>query len=248
MKIRPFAALSGLLFLFGLFSCSIRQDLTLSGTGGGTGRLEVSLQPVLVEYLTDLAAVMSDAEDPESLPLFDREGIRNAFAGSTGVELTGISIPRRETLILDFRFTDLNRPFQELPGARRNLVSFRRQGDRNILDLYFSLDNFFQATAFFPLMDEDVMAYFGPNPENPVSDELYKEDLELALEEYLGDSSVDRILEQSRVSLHVKVDGEILSLSGGKREAGGAVFETPLLRFLTLTTPVEYRLEYRPRQ
>jgi hypothetical protein len=237
-------------------ACSVSQDLSLELSGRGTGRVEILLDPVLIEYLRDLSLVAGGSSSGE-IPFFDAPAITRAFEESPGVDLIRLEIPRREQLILEFRFSDLNRPFGELldvdlggPAGRpgtgvRPLLSFTRRENSARWVFYLAADNFFMVRSYFPLADESLMDYFGPNPQNPVSEELYKGDLEMAFEEYLGGRSVDSMLEGARVSLRVRVEGEITRLEGGRRIPGGAVFETPLIRFLTLTNPIEYSLEFR---
>ncbi len=237
-----------LLFIlcFLALSCSARQDIVMDLSGEGSGRAEISLHPVMVSYLTDLAMVMSSDSVSEELPVFDEVGIWNSFARNDSVELLSVEIPTRERVILNWKFTDLNKPFEDLSRAGQNVLSFSKAGERRIFELLVSGDNFYQISHFFPLMDDELMAYFGPDPENPVPEDIYREDLEFALEDYLEDVSLSEVLDDSKISLMVKIDGRIISQSGGTLVPGGVLFETPLIQFLTLNQPVSYRIEFSP--
>jgi hypothetical protein len=44
----------------------------------------------------------------------------------------------------------------------------------------------------------------------------------------------------------VKVDGEIVSQTGGSVAGGAVVFKVPLLRMLMLETPLDYSVTFTP--
>lgn len=234
--------LSGLLFLSG---CAVEQkvDLRIDGTGSLAG--EVRLHPVLAAYLTDLS--MAASSGGGEIPLFDLPRLEEAFSQSTGVVLTELSSPRREVLRFGLRLEDLNAPFEALPRADRNIIEFRRRGDEAVLDLVLTRENFTQVSAFFPALDQGLLDYFIPQGESFISEDLYKEDLAYALEDYLEGYRLDQVLEDSVIEIAIDTGGRVVSQKGGRLSSGGGIFSIPLLKVLLLNQPLEYQLVFLPR-
>jgi len=233
---------SGLLFLFG---CEVEQKVALRIDGTGTLAGEVRLHPVLAAYLTDLSLAVSSGGD--QVPLFDLPRLEEAFSRSSGVVLTELSNPRREVLRFVLGLEDLNAPFAALPRTDRNIIEFRRRGEEAVLDLVLTRENFSQVSAFFPALDQGLLDYFIPQGESFVSEELYKEDLAYALEDYLEGYRLDQVLEQSVITIAIDTGGRVVSQRGGRLSAGGVVFTIPLLKVLLLNQPLEYHLTFLPR-
>ncbi|MBI9104116.1 MAG: hypothetical protein JEY99_16995 [Spirochaetales bacterium] len=238
------------------FSCSSRQEIAIDLSGEGTGSMEITLHPVLTSYLADLSMVMSDtdeSQDTSEISVFDEVGIWNGFALNNSIDLVSVDIPKPNQLKLEWTFSDLNEPFLDSAGSagsgatvktERNVLSFKKEGRLRIFEFYLAPENFYQVSKYFPLMDENLLAYFGPNPDDPVPEDIYKEDLEFALEDYLDNDSIDDILETSIISLLVKTEGKLVSNVGGRIVDRGVLFETPLIKILTLNEPVFYRLVF----
>lgn len=232
----------GLLLILG---CSVRQEVSLDLSGGGEVAGEIVLHPVLTSYLEDLSMAMG-GEVEGALPLFDLPGIRSAFAENEGIELESLSSPRREVLRFALQFDDLNTPFEALPPVERNIFEFRREGERRSLHMALNRENFSQISAYFPVMDEAVLAYFLPQGDQPVSEELYKDDLSYALEDYLGGDSLEEILDTSSIRIAVGFDGTLVEQRGGRVDGERVVFSIPLLKILLLNEPLEYSLTFLP--
>ena len=147
--------------------------------------------------------------------------------------------------MVKWSFDDLNAPFEKYGRGSRNVISFRKAGDRCIFELYLSADNFYQVSDYFPVMNQDLLSYFGPDPDSVISEDLYMEDLEFAFEEYLENRDIEEIMEDSVIKFTIKPEGEVLSVTGGTVIGDRVVFSTPLIKFLTLNEPVYYRIEFR---
>ena len=220
-----------------------KVSLEIDGTGALAG--EIRLHPVLAAYLGDLSMAVSTG--PEEVPLFDLPRLEEAFSESSGIRLTGLSTPRREVLRFGLLLEDLNAPFADLPRADRNIISFRRRGEAAVLDLVLTRENFTQVSAFFPALDQGLLDYFIPQGQGFVSEELYKEDLAYALEDYLGEYRLEQVLEESVIEISIDVEGRVESQRGGRISSEGVVFSIPLLKVLLLNQPLEYNLTFLPR-
>lgn len=242
--IRSIQAVIFLSAVFTVFACSAKQEVSLQLSGEGEGTMEIVLHPVLTSYLTDLSMAVSDPENSEDLPIFDEIGIWNGFARNDSIELISVDIPERERLVIKWRFTDLNGPFEGYPDSEIPVLSFTKDGDKRVFNFQISTENFYQVSGYFPLIDEDLLAYFGPNPEDPVPEELYIEDLEFAMEDYLTDQSMSEVLEDSVISFMIRPEGEIISNFGGIIKKDGVLYEIPLVKFLTLNEPISWSLVF----
>lgn len=233
-----------LLGLFILAGCAVEQKVALNVDGTGTLEGEIRLHPVLASYLTDLSMAVSTGSD--EIPLFDLPRLEEAFSGSTGVRLVELSSPRREVLRFRLVLEDLNAPFAALPRADRNIIEFRRRGEAAVLDLVLTRDNFNQVSAFFPALDQGLLDYFIPQGESFISEEVYRDDLAYALEDYLEDYRLEEVLEESVIRIDIEAGGRVVSQRGGRLSAGGVVFSIPLLKVLLLNQPLEYNLTFIP--
>ena len=230
------------LFLL-LVGCAVRQEVSLSISGSGTVKGEIVLHPVFIAYLEDLTMALGKEEE---LPLFDLSAIRTALAGNQGVVLEALESPRRETLRFSLKFTDLNAPFKALPPVERNILEFRREGRQRSFNIVLGKENFSQVSAYFPLMDEAVMAYFIPRGNRIVTEEDYKDDLSYALEDYLKGTPIEEVLEASSVRITVGFEGTLTEQHGGRVEGKRVEFSIPLLKILVLNEPLEYGLTFLP--
>lgn len=237
---KPILLLIGALFISG---CAVKQDVSLHLTGTGMVQGEIELHPALAAYLSDLSMAMG-SEDEQ--PIFDLSGIAFAFSTSQGVFLEDLSSPNREVLNFTLRFDDLNAPFEDLPEVEKNIFQFSREGRKRTLTLTLNRENFSQVSAYFPLMNESMMEYFIPQGDSHVDEELYKEDLEYALEDYLEDSSIDEVLAWSTIILSVDHDGKLVEQQGGSIVDDQVVFTIPLIKVLLMNQELCYALTFLP--
>jgi len=238
-----FKAILLLIGALGFGGCAVKQDISLHLTGTGTAQGEIELHSSLAAYLSDLSMVMNSEGEP---PIFDLPGIEFAFRSSDSIELEALSSPKREILNFSLRFDDLNAPFDDLPEVEQNVFQFTQDGRERTLTLTLNRQNFSQVSAYFPLMDESMMEYFIPQGESQVDEELYKEDLEYALEDYLGDSTIDDILAWSTIVISVKHDGSLVSQDGGTVDEDRVEFTIPLIKVLLLNQELKYSLTFVP--
>ena len=128
----------------------------------------------------------------------------------------------------------------------KNILEFRREGRQRRLKIVLSRENFSQIAAYFPLMDAGLMASLTPRGHQTVAEEDYKDDLSYALEDYLGNTSIEEVLKASSVRIAIDVEGALKEQRGGRVEGSRVVFTVPLLKILVLNEPLEYSLTFLP--
>ena len=69
--------------------------------------------------------------------------------------------------------------------------------------------------------------------------------LDFVFSDYEGGDTAPLTVSKSMIEVNVETDGEILKAENGRVVGNRAVFRIPLLKFLTLSEPVEFSLEYR---
>ena len=80
--------------------------MVLKPDGSGTASIHVSLDPLVVRYLSDLLAATGGQVSAQQ-PLFDLGRIKSDFTQLPGVTLVAASSPTPSTLDLDVAFTQV---------------------------------------------------------------------------------------------------------------------------------------------
>ena len=68
-------------------------------------------------------------------------------------------------------------------------------------------------------------------------------------EEYAPENEIAAMIDGAAITLKISVPGKLVAVDGGTlRESDTAEFRIPLIRFMSLDPPIEYRLRYRPTE
>lgn len=229
-----------------IVSCSARQDVTLRTGGSGTSTLSVELHPVFTGYYNDLASGFSASYDPADPRFFDLAGIREGFARNPGLELVSARTPEPHRLELEFRFRDFAETVRSQDPRVRDVISLTRSGGTETLRIYLERQNLASILTLTPEGDSAMAKMLLPPQDREVSEEEYLEHLAWALEDYARGEDIERILRSSAINLNIKVQGRIISQTGGTiRGESEATFSIPILRLFTLKKPEEFTLSYR---
>lgn len=244
MKRRGFVPAIPVIFLLIIFSsCSVEQNVMLDGEGGGEAEVDITLEPVLVRYFTDLLEFSGDEVDS----IFDEAAIRAAFRDIPELELTGLSIVSKGRLRLFVKFTDLEKAFFDQVGSGvAPAVDVNRSAEGWKTSLYLNTDNYRKITERMMALTgmaafEDYLAgLLEPGPEEVIID-MYG----YAFEDYLDGISAEEVLEKSNITLRFTAPKEILGHRGGRIFGGNTIrFVIPLLDILTLEKPIYYHFLY----
>lgn len=224
--------------VLGLLGCTVREDITVSVDGSGTTEVAIALDEVFIRYLRDLSGSVGGEE--EELRIFDVEEIRGRFAERPGIEVLELSRGDPGELSLSLAFDDVAELISE---EETRFLSVEQGGDTSRLEITASREAVEEALTYSPLEGSSVSQMLMP-PEDMGSEE-YSEYLLWALEEYDDADTLRNKIESASIALHVEVDGEIVSQSGGRRDGETVHFEIPLVELLTLEEPERYAVEFR---
>jgi hypothetical protein len=224
-----------------LASCSSVQHVVLNADGSGTASIHVSLDPLVVRYLSDLLAA-TGGQGSAQQPLFDLTRIESDFAQLPGVTLVSASSPTRSTLDLDVAFTQVG---EIVPASPVSPILFSSDGGLKRVSVHLSAQTVPSLLALAPLADDPVLSSLGPRPDHPYTEAQYLELLDYAFSDYAPAADIKRVAESAMLAIRVDVKGTLVSQSGGKLDGSTAVFSIPLLSLVTLEKPIDLAITYR---
>ena len=228
-----------IIFLILVFSgCQYRQDLHLHDDGSGTALISIELSPMFSDYLFSLSGAFDDNEGQ----IFDLEEIEESFKATPGLTLNGLKSPSAGELSLDITIEDVSSLFNQ-SGDERGLLSLTQEGNREVLSFLLTPETISQFLAISPMAENPLLASLAPQPNNPISKEEYLDLFEYAFEEFAGEKGVSSQVRESGITLNVFTQNRILRHDGGILIDKGILYDIPLLDILTLSDPLEYRVE-----
>ena len=240
----PAAAAALAALLLATAGCTVNQQLTLRVDRSGDARIEVTLEPVFVDYLDTLSEAAGGAESglvPESV--FDTEEVERSIGERRGVTVTHIATPTPEALELNLAFEDLKAMLAHnapVPGPAASPLLTFSGGEPNTLHVHLDRHNYRELTNLFPILDHPLLVSLGPQQDLEVTDAEYLEMMGFVL----GDDGPPAI-EDSTVTVRVVVDGAIIDHDGGELQEDGSLLVTiPLIRVLVLDRPLDYIIVY----
>ncbi len=230
-------------------SCTVREELTIDGSGSGAATLTINLNPILLSYYSDLLTAMTGVVG--DYPVFDLEQLAAAFAARPSLNLTEIERSALGQLRLEISFDDLNDVLAEAAatGAEvepADVFAFRAIGSRRELTVRLDRAAVNAFMAFAPQDSAMMTEFLLPPDDGSVSRSQYQEELAWALEEYAPTDEVARVLEQSAIEVIVRPSGRIESQTGGIVRNGAVIFRVPILELLTLSEERVYRVVFVP--
>jgi len=232
-----------------LYGCSSSQNLSLSGDGSGKARIGITLSPMVIRYAEDIAGGFSGDSGAASLRLFDKDKIQLKLSSLKGVHSVKVEDEEQNKLELSFSFDSIE---DLLPGddSAPPVFLFRNKNGVKTLSFTLTAGNFSSVTDFLGLENNEVLDTFGPQKDDPFSDEEYTEMAEYLFDEYASKKAIDSVLEKSSVDVNISVDGRLVSIdstspvSSSFSGSGGSV-RIPLLTVLTLSEPVKITVVWK---
>jgi hypothetical protein len=250
---RRLSSLSGLAALLALAalsvlltSCTVETTVVLESDGSGTAGSRVSMAPLFRRYLGDLAQ-MQGAEVSEETSYFDVPALAAAFDAAPGVDLAAIVNPEPSVLELLFGFRNAEEIFpEELESPQNPVIRMGRDGDLELLTISIDTDNVAAVIGIVPFGDDPVSQTLTGMFESGGSASELREMLIWVFEEYAPPKEIAAMIDGAAITLKISVPGRLVGVDGGIiRGSDTAEFRIPLIRFMSLTPPIEYRLRYR---
>ena len=226
------------LFISALLSCTSKQEVNIDTAGKGSCTVRVDLNSYFTDYLTDLSDAGSSNEE---FSVFNREMIENSFIQHSNADLTDVRI-NGSRLEVDFRF---NNPGEILKENKLNpVIEYRRRGGVSILSFNLNTENYRALSRMTGLDDNPVLSALTPQPENPYTNDEYLDMVDFAFSDYEGGEKAALTTAKAVIEITVKTGGKIIKADNGVITGGTVVFKIPLLKFLTLSSPVVFSVEY----
>lgn len=226
-------------------SCTVKEEITLTGQGSGSAVVRVELHPILVAYYGDLMTAMTGVDG--EVPVFDLDQLTLAFAEHPSVRLLRVERRARGSLQLEVAFDDVNAVFSDADLDGSGLFSFRTVGSQRELTVRLDQNTVGRFLAFAPPESAMMSEFLLPPRDGSVSRTEYQEELGWALEEYAPSAEVQAALSQAAIEVAIRPTGTIQSQTGGTvREDGAVVFRVPVMELLTLTEPLIYQVVFNP--
>jgi hypothetical protein len=241
--------LTGVIFLlFALLStgCTVTQEMRLKSGGSGSAEVHIKLHPFVVRYVQDLQETLSGPESSTEPLIFDLTMIREAFELRPGIYLSQLSSLQNDELSLELIFDNVNDLVADPETEQEErLLTFRNTEGTSVFKIVFSRSNFHNISELFSVKNELLSVFVPATEEDFFSEEEYLELFEYAFEEYAENQSARRVLEKSRISVTVHVDGRIVSQTGGAKKDQSVVFEIPVLKLVTLEQNLVYEVQWK---
>jgi hypothetical protein len=239
-----------LLLVVLISSCTVREELSIDGSGAGTVSLTINLNPILLDYYSDLLSAFTGVSG--DYPVFDLDQLVAEFAERPALQLIEIERSALGQLRMEIAFDDLNEVFATAgdpvlgTSAATEVFSFRQDGSRRELTVQLSRAAVNSFLSFAPPESEMMTQFLFPPDDGSVSQQEYQAELAWALEEYAPADEVRQVLENSAIEVVVQPIGRIESQSGGVVRDGAVVFRIPILELLTLSEERIYRVVFVP--
>jgi len=208
----------------------------------GSGRVDfyIEIERFFLDYLLDMAELTGELELSEHSTIFDIEKIRAALSEKPGVTVTRLVSPTPEVVQGSFTFRNIEEVFNnEALLTKAEVMGFTCEANQKSLKLHLDRGNFEHIHSLFPILASPVVESFGPLENEGISEKEYLEMMEFAL----GEEGPEGI-RNSFIDLDVKINGRLLSQSGGTMNKEGVSFQIPLIRVLLLDQPLDYSITF----
>jgi len=222
-------------------SCSVNSGLVLKKDGSATATARVESSAPFLEYVMGVADVVGMKDLAKQGRIYDLKEIQKGLESGPGVTVKRIASPKPEVLDVDVAFRSVTEIFAKDPTVKGSgVLSISESGGKKTLRLHLDRNNFKQLSVLFPILDNPMFSGMGPQSNEGTSEEDY-----LAMMEYAMGAEGPKAIRNASIDLTVRVEGEILSQTGGSLSGGTAVFHFPLIRLLLLDKPIDLSVTYR---
>jgi len=228
-----------------LTGCSSRQQVDLSVNGSGTAQIRITLSPILVSYLQDLAATVAGVRVPADQPVFDLSALHTAFSRYPALALESASTPHPDTLDLSVRFRDVAKVFSAAMESGPRFATFSDDGGTKTLSITVDRETIAAVLGLTPLSGSVAADVLLPPKGDSMSPDQYVSYLSWALEDYAKGQDIRKVIEDARIDLNIRVAGTVISQNGGRQEGNTVIFSLPVTELVTLQKAANYSITFR---
>jgi hypothetical protein len=215
-----------------LAACTSRQAIDVKGDGSGTATIRFEVKQLFVDYFTSEG----------SAKVFDVNRFKQGIEKRPGFTVTRIATPTPETLEMDLAFKDIRSLVAEGdPPGNDGIIGVTRKDGRTTVALHLDKKNAKKMGGLFSEVSNPAFKEMSPREQRARTEKEFLEAIEFAV-----GKEGPPLLKSSYLELTVKVDGELVSQTGGRIAGGAAVFNVPLLRMLMLDKPLDYSVTFVP--
>jgi len=222
-----------LLFIGALLAaCTAKPAIVVEGDGSGTAKVRLEVKKLFADYFTA----------DEGAKVFDTARIRTGMERRPGFVVRRIATPTPETLEMDLLFHDLRSLFSdEIPPNNDGIIRVTKKDGKTTIALHLDRDSAKQVGALFSAVSNPAFKEMSPRQQKTRTEKEYLEAIEFAV-----GKEGPPLMKSSCLELTVKVDGTLVSQTGGKVVGDTVVFNVPLLRMLMLEKPLDYSVMFTP--
>jgi hypothetical protein len=223
-------------------SCTIRQELVVHVDESGNAAFEIEVEDYFMEVVRDFQVFAEEETD------VTQDNLDELAAELNTSEYTSdaLFIKHNDNFYTGtFNFTDLEEFFKALREEEDeqellSVFSYEKRGFVQNLTIYIDIENYYQLKEIIPLLEDPEFAMFGPEENIGVSEVDYLDMISFALGEE-GPPSLRR----SYIEIVIVTDYPIISQRGGQlRSPTEVVFNIPMIDFLLLADPIEFRVTW----
>lgn len=230
-----FCTLCGLMLLF---SCSVRQEITLKPDMSGVWSISGEAPPFAGAALDDLAIIggYNDASALYGKILLETE---NALSERKDIHSHSIKMTGKHQWEGSIDFADLKTLLGS--GEEGGIVSLETAGERSVLSLHLNRSTAASLEKLVPLLSDPALSLFNPAYTSTISEEEY---IQNVLAFAFGEENLDDI-RKARMVLVLSVPGKIHSVSGGRKiSEHSARFTLPFTRLMVPEEPVDWTVTW----
>jgi len=215
-----------------LAACTAKPVIEVEGDGSGTAKVRLEVKKLFADYFTA----------DEGAKVFDAARIRKGMENRPGFVVRRIATPTPETLEMDLLFHDIRSLFSDVvPPNNDGIIRVTQKDGKTTIALHLDRNSAKQVGTLFSAVSNPAFKEMSPREQKTRTEKEYLEAIEFAV-----GKEGPPLVRSSCLELTVKVDGTLVSQTGGKVVGDAAVFNVPLLRMLMLEKPLDYSVTFIP--
>ena len=230
--------------------CSSNQNIYVKNDGSGRADISIQLQPMLMQYVRDIAGGFASGKEVSGLQLFDREKIRKQISTMPHIVVHSIKTPTPENMKISLSFDRISKIFP-VSGADTSPALFQFKTKKGSRTLIFTLtkENFNTLTEFLGFGGNELVTTFGPQKDKPLTKDEYTAMIEYLFDDYGSKKQIDSMFNTSYIVVDLTVQGVckevesspdvIVSCKGSHAE-----IKIPLVDTLTLIHPLFFNITW----
>jgi len=220
----------------------MKQDIYISLNGSGSSSFNIKLHYVFVNYLLDLAEAISDSDFDVNMDIFETDKIKEQIEQHQFISVKEIESQDQNLLILKISYKNIEKIFtsENIDTESHKILTFNEKDGIKTIHFFLDKSNYILISNLFPLLKNSVFENLAPQVDEHILAAEYLDIIDFAM----GEEGPDAVM-SSFIEVKVKVEGEIISQTGGEIFDGFIHYKIPLLNILLLNHPIEYKIIYK---